>query len=225
MSDPLVSLAFLTGLLGSAHCLGMCGGLVTALALAGKRLQVGPWFHLFYHLGRISTYALIGAAVGWLGSAIVLTDAIRDMARIILVCSDLFIVLVGFGSLGIFPAFNLIDLDSRFSLRALGGGVQRLLRLPHSLIAFPLGLLLGLLPCGFVYAMALTAAQTTDIWYGSLIMLSFGAGTLPALLLFGGAAQWLTHTTRRWMLRGAGIVVISMGLYNLYRHLQQMGVL
>lgn len=224
MSDPLVSLAFLTGLLGSAHCLGMCGGLVSALALAGSQLQAGRWFHLLYHLGRIITYTLIGAVVGWLGSAIVLTDAIRDVTRIVLVCSDLFIILVGLGSLGIFPAFNLIDLDSRFSLHTLGGGVQRLLRLPRFLIAFPLGLLLGLLPCGFVYAMALTAAQTTDIWRGSLVMFSFGAGTLPALLLFGGTAQWLTRATRCWMLRGAGIVVIAMGLYSMYRHLHLMGV-
>jgi len=193
--------------------------------LAGRQLRAGFWFHLFYHLGRVLTYAILGAVVGWLGSAITVTGSLRYMTHIVLVCSDLFVVLVGLGSIGIFPAFNLIDLDSRVSFRSLGTGVQRLLRLPPALVALPLGILLGFIPCGFVYAMALTAAQTIDPWHGSLIMLSFGFGTLPALLLFGGAAQWLTAAARIWMLRGAGLLVVIMGLYNLLRHLQLMGIL
>lgn len=225
MNLPLAGMAFMAGLLYSAHCLGMCGGLVAALSMAGNRLRAGFAFQLCYHAGRLCTYALIGGVVGWLGSAIALTEQIRDTTSILLVCSDLFIVLIGLGNMGLLPFFSLIELEDVASLSLLQRALQRCLRLPTALAGFPLGLLLGFLPCGLVYTMALTAAQTIEVWSGALIMFSFGVGTLPALLLFGGTAQWLTRTARVWMLRGAGLAVVLMGFYNLFYHLQLMGVL
>ena len=66
MSGSLVSMAFITGLLGSGHCIGMCGGLVSALSLS-EAGQKGGWpFHLLYNLGRMTSYTFIGAVVGWL---------------------------------------------------------------------------------------------------------------------------------------------------------------
>lgn len=225
MIDPLVGMAFATGLLGSAHCLGMCGGLMAALAMTGNRLRAGIPFQLCYHAGRICTYAAIGALVGWFGSALSLTGPLRDLTRLLLLASDLFVILVGIGSTGLLPAFRLIDLEGSFQVPLLPRLVPRMLGLPSALAAFPLGLLLGLLPCGLVYAMAITAAQTTDSGLGAALMAGFGLGTLPALLLFGGTAQWLTQRARRRMLGGAGAVVALMGLFHLYRHLQLMALL
>lgn len=225
MIDPLISMAFMTGLLGSAHCLGMCGGLVAALVMAGNRLRAGFGFQLLYHAGRVCTYSLLGALAGWLGSAITLTDQLRDVTRLLLVFSDLFIILVGLGSAGVLPFFRLVDLENPIPFNVLQRSVQYCLRLPPALAALPLGLLLGLLPCGLVYTMIITAAQTLTVGQGALLMTSFGFGTVPALLLFGGATQWLTQTMRRWMLCGAGIMVVIIGLYQLYRHLKLMSVI
>jgi sulfite exporter TauE/SafE len=71
----------------------------------------------------------------------------------------------------------------------------------------------------------MTAAQSGAPLRGGLILAAFGAGTLPALLFFGGAAQWLSARARAWMLRGAGLVVAFMGLYNLIRHLRILSIL
>jgi sulfite exporter TauE/SafE len=224
MIDPLFSMALLTGLLGSGHCLGMCGGLVAALSLTGDRQLGGYSFHLLYNTGRVATYTLIGLTVGWLGSAIAYAEAFATFARVILLGSDLFIILAGLGSAGIFRGFNLLSLECAGPVRALTVAVRSLRRLPPEVAALPLGLLFGFIPCGFLYAMAITAAQSAAPWQGAQIMLAFGFGTIPALLLFGTAARWLGTRARRWMFLGAGIMVALMGAYNLFRHLQMMGV-
>ena len=97
--------------------------------------------------------------------------------------------------------------------------------MPPGLAALPIGLLMGFLPCGFLYAMAITAAQSADPVSGALVMLTFGVGSAPSLFLFGLAAHWLGTRSRLWMMRGAGVMVALMGGWNLFRHLQMMGVL
>ncbi len=224
MIDPLFSLALVTGLLGTGHCVGMCGPVVAALSISGEGRRSGPLFHLLYHSGRLVTYTLIGLLVGWLGSAIAYTDAFRLVSRVILVGSDLFIILLGLGSVGLFSRFNLMSLEFPGPVRAISQAVGGLRSLPPAFAALPLGLLFGFLPCGFLYAMAISAAQSADPGKGALTMLAFGLGTAPALLAVGGAAQWLGKKARIWMIRGAGVMVVLMGLTNLARHLRMMGV-
>ena len=91
--DPLVSGALVTGLLGSGHCIGMCGGLVAALGLSGGR-RAGLTYHVLYNLGRISTYALLGYFVGWLGLAVAQPGALRGAGRVLMLGADLFVLLV-----------------------------------------------------------------------------------------------------------------------------------
>jgi hypothetical protein len=224
MTDPLFAMALITGLLGSGHCLGMCGGIVTALSLSGEGRRGGPAFHLLYNAGRITTYALIGFLVGWLGSAVAYTDAFRGATRLILVGSDFFVILLGLGTAGLFARLNVQRLEFPGPMRAMTAAVGGLRALPPALAALPLGLLFGLLPCGFLYAMAITAAQSAEPARGALVLLAFGLGTAPSLLLFGTATQWLGIRARAWMLRGAGAMVTAMGAYNLIRHLHMMGV-
>ncbi|BCR03418.1 hypothetical protein DESUT3_04870 [Desulfuromonas versatilis] len=224
MIDPLFSMALVTGLLGTGHCVGMCGSVVVALSLPGEGRQAGALFHLLYNTGRLATYTLVGLIVGWLGSAIAYTDAFRQVSRAILVGSDLFIILLGLGSAGLFARFNLMRLEFPGPMRAMSRAVRGLRALPPLYSALPLGLLFGFLPCGFLYAMAITAAQSADPGKGALTMLAFGLGTAPALLAVGGAAQWLRNKAQQWMVRGAGAMVALMGLTNLLRHLRMMGV-
>ena len=223
MSDSLIYMAFVTGLLGTGHCIGMCGGLVSALSLSEAGRQGGWFFHLLYNLGRISTYTFIGAVVGWLGSALTYTDRFKMVSRSLLIGSDVFVILVGLGTAGLFTWLNVSKLDFPGPMKAMTLAVAGLRRLPPALSALPLGLLFGFIPCGYLYAVAITAAQSASVATGALMLFAFGLGTAPSLLLFGGAAHWLSGRARSWMLRIAGLVVAGMGVINLIKHMRMMG--
>lgn len=218
--DPLISMAFMTGLLGSAHCIGMCGGLVSALSLTPDGRNSGVLFHLLYSVGRIITYSFIGFLVGWVGSVMAVKSSMVDVTKYLLVGSDLFIILIGLGSAGLFAKLNVMTLESVGPVRAMSQAVKGLRQFPPALSALPLGLMFGFLPCGLLYAMALTAVQSGDRLTGSLMMAAFGVGTAPALFLVGSAAQWFS-SKRKWMFKAAGLMVAFMGCYNLFFHLRK----
>ncbi len=221
MNEPLITMALLTGLLGSGHCIGMCGGLVAALSLSDTGKRGGMLFQFLYNVGRITTYTGIGLLVGWLGSAFAYANTMAGLSRGLLIGSDLFVIVLGLGSAGLLKIreINLMQLEFPGPVQKITRGVARLKTLPPFLAALPLGLIMGFLPCGFLYAMIIAAGQSTGAANGALMMLSFGLGTLPALFLFGSTAHRLTLKRRAIMLRWAGIMVALMGTYNLYRHL------
>ncbi len=219
--NPLISMAFMTGFLGSAHCIGMCGGLVSALSLTADGRSSGLLFHILYNLGRTITYSFIGLLVGWLGSAMVVRSSLQEVTRVLLIGSDLFIILIGLGSAGLFAKLNIMTLEIGGPIRLMSKAVKGLRKLSPALSALPLGMLLGFLPCGMLYAMALTAVQSADSLTGALTMGAFGLGTIPALFLVGSAAQWIS-SKKNWMLKAAGIMVALMGCYNLFNHIRML---
>ncbi|HMB16194.1 MAG TPA: sulfite exporter TauE/SafE family protein [Pelovirga sp.] len=218
MMDPLYSLALMTGLFGSAHCIGMCGGIVTALSLTADGRTSGPLFHLLYNVGRTITYGFIGLVVGWLGSALAMSGSYQQVTLGLLIFSDILVILIGLGSAGLFNRINIMALEFAGPIQYLSRAVKGLRRLPPALSALPLGILFGFLPCGLLYAMAITAAGSADPLRGAVTMVAFGVGTIPSLFLVGSAAQWFSRK-RNWMLKGAGLMVALMGCYNLFRHL------
>jgi sulfite exporter TauE/SafE len=223
MSGSLISMAFMTGLMGTGHCIGMCGGLVGALSLSEAGQKGGWLFHLLYNVGRITTYTFIGAVVGWLGSALAYTDQFKLLTRSLLLASDVFIILIGLGTAGLFAWLNATNFDFTGPTKAITAAVNSLRKLPPGIAALPLGLLFGFIPCGYLYAVAITAAQSAEVTTGALMLLAFGLGTAPALLIFGSAAHWLSGRVRTWMLRTAGLLVAGMGIINLLKHLRLMG--
>lgn len=223
MSGSLISMAFMTGLMGTGHCIGMCGGLVGALSLSEAGQKGGWLFHLLYNVGRITTYTFIGAVVGWLGSALAYTDQFKLLTRSLLLASDVFIILIGLGTAGLFTWLNATNFDFTGPTKAITAAVNSLRKLPPGIAALPLGLLFGFIPCGYLYAVAITAAQSAEVTTGALMLLAFGLGTAPALLIFGSAAHWLSGRVRTWMLRTAGLLVAGMGVINLLKHLRLMG--
>lgn len=218
--DPLWSMAFLGGLLGSGHCLGMCGALVAALGLSGRDRPGGLFFHLAYNAGRIVSYSAIGALVGLLGAGLVQSKQYGWPVFFLLLLSDLLVIVVGLSAAGLLRRRDFLSPDCAGPMALIGGLVRRLAGLPAPLAAFPLGLMMGLLPCGFLYAMFISAGQSGSVQTATLTMFFFGLGTSPALLLFGSAAHLLSSRSRRWMLTASGLVVVCMGIYNLIRHLR-----
>lgn len=221
-ADVTLVSAFLVGLLGSTHCIGMCGGIVGALTLGLKpdirqsSTRLVPYL-LAYNLGRIATYAIAGAAVGYLSSQILRIAPPPQARAVASLVSGGFMLLLGFYLAGWWPAFTALEkLGGRLWLRIEPLG-RTFLPVNHPLKALGFGLVWGWLPCGMVYTAlvwALAAGNATD---GALLMTAFGLGTLPMLLALGAAARWLNEFAQQpWVRRGAGILIILFGFYTLF---------
>jgi len=210
--------AFLIGLLGGAHCVGMCGGIVSALSvqLPGERGSQWP-LHLAYNLGRISSYTLAGTLLGALGSVGMLMNGVLPVQIGLYVLANLMLIALGLYLTGF---TRLLVPVERFGAR-LWSRIQPLTRrfLPARRVgqAFPLGLLWGFLPCGMVYGVLATALVTGSAWRGGALMLAFGLGTLPNLLLAGMLLKRLRDITRHRALRlVAGLTVFAFGVFGLF---------
>ena len=223
------------GFLGSfGHCAGMCGPLAVAFALSGDPRslpQAGAktWcqlgrFHLLLNLGRIFSYAVAGGAIGSLGSLLVaggqLTGIDSPLRQSLSVLTGL--MLIWFGLAQVRPQWL-----PRLPLwHPLARGAQRD-RLEKTMLTIagqtrwwmPLavGLVWGLIPCGFLYAAQIKAAETGSAIGGSLTMLIFGLGTLPTMVLTGAWAGSIGQDRRSQLFRMAGWVTIAIGLLTLGR--------
>lgn len=208
---------FLIGLLGGTHCVGMCGGIVSALTvqLPGHRRSDWP-LHLAYNVGRISSYTLAGAAMGAIGTVGLLFNNILPIQLVLYVAANLMLVALGLYLTGFTRALSGVErLGQKLWTR-----IQPLTRrfLPARSVgqAFPLGLLWGFLPCGLVYSVLATALVTGSAERGAGLMLAFGLGTLPNLLLAGMVLKRLRDIVRNRAVRtGSGLVVLAFGVYGL----------
>jgi hypothetical protein len=215
--------AFLTGLLGGAHCVGMCGGIVAAMSFQGPGASSTGGrqpvvFHLAYNAGRIASYSLVGALAGLIGSAAFLSDSLFPLQRGLYVLAQIVLILLGLYLAGL----N----QSVLAIERLGGGLWRrvqpllgrLLPIRNPGQALAAGAVWGWLPCGLVYSVLVSALASGGPLGGGMLMLAFGLGTLPNLLFMGWAAQCLRQLTRQvWLRRLAGLVVAGLGVWGLIR--------
>lgn len=222
---PEIWLAFSAGLVGSGHCLGMCGGIVTALALSHRNYDAAGRFvfNLLYHAGRISTYSTLGLLAG-LAAQAGMADALRPHVRWLFLAANLFVV-----SLGVFTALGVRSLGIS-ALDGSGWGFlkRNLPRLRASnsvLAALPTGILMGLLPCGLVYGILVSAATSGSALKGGGMMLAFGCGTLPALLAYGQVASTLSALGRGFFQRCMGGIVALLGMLGVWKALAALGYL
>ncbi len=211
-ASSLLSL-FLVGLLGGVHCIGMCGGIVGALSLGSAPR---PAVHLAYNAGRILSYALAGALAGALGGAsLVLSDQL-PVRLILYVLANLVLVALGLYLMGVRRALAFSERAGQRLWRRLQPLSRRFLPARTVAQAFPLGLVWGWLPCGLVYSALVTALTSGSAWRGAGLMLAFGAGTLPNLLLAGLLAARLNEYATKPVVRlTAGLVVLAFGLWGL----------
>lgn len=214
---------FLVGLLGGTHCVGMCGGIVGALSMGGG----ARWrLHLAYNGGRILSYALAGALAGALGAAS-LGLAGQATARLVLyVFANLMLIALGLYLLGITGVLAVTEKAGQQLWRRIQPLTRRFLPARTVAQAFPLGLLWGWLPCGLVYSALANALSAGSAWHGAGLMLAFGLGTLPNLLLAGIVlARFNQFVKKAWVRRISGILVLGFGVYGLFgvRHLLLAG--
>ena len=213
--------AFLVGLLGSTHCLGMCGGIVGALTVGVRADIRSSPARLFpylaaYNLGRIMSYALAGSLVGFLSMQIfqITPPAQARLAEKIITGGFMI-------ALGLYLANWWLGLSV---LERLGGKLWRYLEplgrhfLPvdHPLKALAAGLVWGWLPCGLVYSALAWSMTTGSAVQGALLMFFFGLGTLPMLLAIGTATGIFRQIVLPpWVRRGAGVLILLFGVYTL----------
>ncbi len=210
----IITIAFL-GSFG--HCVGMCGGIVIAYSSSKVDMRWSRFkqalSHLLYSSGRISTYVILGVVFGYLGS--VTTFSTGANATLLLV-AGVAMVLTGLSLLGKIKFLTVVEHTIsgsdwyRKSFKALIGRQS----LPSFFI---LGMLNGLLPCGFVYFFAIAAASTASPLWGGVVMGVFGLSTIPALFSLGFfVGLFQQGNLRNLMIRLASIAVILYGGYTIY---------
>ena len=184
-------LIVILGFIGSfGHCAGMCGPLTVAFSLSSSRKDKLATFrfHLLLNLGRITAYAVVGAAIGGLGSVLIaggqMAGTGSEFRRAIALLTGT--MLIWFGLVQIKPDWlPRLPLLHPISHDRVGQAMNQLSAQKHWWVPVALGLLWGLIPCGFLYAAQIKAAETGNPVLGATTMFAFGLGTLPTMLGVG----------------------------------------
>lgn len=211
---PLLVSAFILGLLGAGHCLGMCGGLMGALTMSIPAEQQNRRLRIIigYNLGRVSSYAIAGFLFGLFGWAVEQTPA----AHALRVVAALLLISLGLYLAGWWHGLTRIEKLGSYLWKYIQPLASRLLPVKGPLHAVLLGMLWGWLPCGLVYSTLFWTASQGDASTSALLMFTFGLGTWPVLLVSGLAAEQVTAFLRKKNVRyAAGLLVILYGLWTL----------
>lgn len=214
--------ALLTGFFGSVHCIGMCGGIVGALTVGlpeGTRQSSSAIlpYHIFYNVGRITSYTIAGGIAGFIGTGILHTASFSQGQMIGLIISGMFMITLGLYISGWWSGLLVLESLGSKVWQYIEPVGKRFIPVTHLWQALSLGLVWGWLPCGMVYAVlvwSLSAGSTTQ---GALLMLAFGLGTLPTLLALGEFSRKLESFRNRHVVRKiAGVVIICFGVWLLF---------
>ncbi len=222
-------LAFVTGLISSlGHCIGMCGGIVAVYSARqsarartnGLATRLGALLPL--HAGRLMTYAGLGALMGLAGALLEQIGGLVGWQGILSIVVGVVMLLLGLSLMGILPPIEV-------ALASFTRGAAPLRRMkgarPSAWSGLELGLLWGLLPCGLVFAMLINSADTQTAWGGALTMLTFGLGTVPALLGLGLATNALGAQLRGRLNAVAASLIFLFGAQAILRGLAAINLI
>jgi len=214
-----LTMALTAGLLGGlGHCSGMCGPIVAAFSMRREEDKGSSLARaVLYNAGRVTTYTLLGALVGGLGSFVAVAAPMEGAQYALMTATGAIMAAMGLSIAGaISGATALLERHNA----AVLGVARSLLVSRHIIIKYlALGLVLGLLPCGLSYTMLIGAAGSGGLLPGALRMLAFGLGTVPAMFLIGMLAGGAGNIMRGRLYRAGGAVVALMGLVYVYRGL------
>lgn len=211
MTPTELSLILGLGVVSSLHCVQMCGPIVISIGMnSTNRGQFA------YHAGRLLTYSLLGAVAGAAGTAIELAGKLMGVERIAMVGAGLLMILAGLVMGRFVPKAKLIEVGTTQAFSRMAG---RFLVSPSLWSKFAMGLALGFLPCGLIYAALIQAMSTGSPLSGALTMLAFGVGTTGALLALGlcsvSVARWLGRYSNAFAVTGMillGVVLVWRGV-------------
>lgn len=228
MAYSVLISAWLAGLLGGAHCLAMCGGFVAALSGAGmsaraREVPLLParrlaWRQLPYNLGRITTYAALGAIFGGAGALVVATPDWLAVQRGLYIVANVFLLALAVAIVSKREQLAWLQRAGSALFGRVLPAVRPLLARDGGPARFALGTIWGLVPCGLVYGVLPVAMFAGGTLQGAAVMLAFGLGTLPNLL----AAGWIVARARTWLdsrvvRYGAGILLAGFAAVGIWR--------
>lgn len=210
--------AFLIGLLGSTHCLGMCGGISASLSMT---LPVGRGFRarqslmlLSFNFGRIGSYTLIAAMI-----AVLSTGAASQWTlagTVLRAIAGLLLIFMGLSMGQWWQGIRYVEKVGAPVWQRLSPLTRRLMPIHHPGQALALGALWGWLPCGLVYSTLGWAALQPTVTSAALTMFFFGLGTLPSMLATGYAANWVRGLQKHQAVRKvSGALLILFGVWTL----------
>jgi hypothetical protein len=216
------------GFLGSfGHCFGMCGPLAVAFSLSHK--QDSHWrqqlqFHALLNLGRMLSYVLVGAGIGALGSVLLASGQMAgigsELRQWMAIITGVLLIWFGLGQIKphFLPQIPLLHPLVQGSLHnSLSQGMVKLSLQNRWWTPALLGMTWGLMPCGFLYAAQIKAAETGNWWMGAATMLAFGLGTLPTMLGVGVSTSLISKDRRSQLFRLGGWVTLTIGVLTLLR--------
>jgi hypothetical protein len=204
--------AFVVGLLGGVHCAGMCGGIVGALSFGSAEQRRWPIL-LSYNAGRIASYTFAGAIMGALGFFFSGLLPVQMAQQLLLTVAAVFLILMGLYLAGWSRLLSRVERAGGVIWRRIEPLGRRFLPVRSVGQGLVLGALWGWLPCGLVYSALVWTVSSGGALQGAALMLAFGLGTLPNLLLMGVAAQQLSRWVRLPIVRwSAGALVVGFGL-------------
>jgi sulfite exporter TauE/SafE len=223
------------GFLGSfGHCVGMCGPIAMAFSLAnpdpgdasgpGKASQMRQFaFHVLLNVGRLASYALVGIAIGGLGSVLVAGGQMAGVGSLLRRVIGLLTgsLLIGLGlrqvAPGLLPKLPLVHPLQGTLHHRLNQAMAQVSQSPHWWTPALLGLAWGLIPCGFLYAAQLKAAEATTPQGGALVMLAFGLGTAPMMVGVGVSSAWFSRDRTSQLFKMGGWITLLIGVLTLMR--------
>jgi sulfite exporter TauE/SafE len=218
MLEFSLTTAFLVGLLGGGHCVGMCGGIVGAVTMSLPKARPKTPFFLAYNLGRILSYTAAGVLAGLVGASSFFLEHVLPIEKLLYGLSSVMLIVLGLYLAGIWRGVTYLEQVGSVLWKKLQPYSKRFLPVRSIKQALALGALWGWLPCGLVYSVLVAALATGSALGGGLLMLAFGLGTLPALLAMGMAAVNLKSVLQNaWVRRLSGLAVFGFGAAGLLR--------
>jgi hypothetical protein len=219
--------AWLAGTLGGAHCLAMCGGFLAALSGAGRPTSA-PLLparslalrQLPYNLGRITTYVLLGAALGAAGGAALATADWLPLQRALFVLANLFLLALGLTIAWKREGLAPLQRAGAALFAKVAPAVRPLAAHDSAPARYALGMVWGLVPCALIYGVLPIALFAGGALEGGAVMLAFGLGTLPNLV----AAGWVVARARTWLdgrpaRYAAALLLVGFALVGIWRAL------
>ncbi|BBN58669.1 sulfite exporter TauE/SafE family protein [Hydrogenovibrio marinus] len=222
MHESLLFTALMVGFLGGVHCLGMCSGVVGTLSFNLRpEVQLSLWrmfpYQLAYNLGRVTSYALIGALFGWLGHTVTSLATFLPAQQALQIFAGAFMLALGLYVAGIWNGVVVVEKLGTFIWKRLQPVVSKMTSVRTIPQAWLYGMIWGWLPCGLVYSMVIMAISAGGALQGAAVMIAFGLGTMPNLLLMGSFAFFFTRLSRNQRVRrAAGFLIMLMGAWQIW---------